>query len=117
MVRGAPARAERWPTPPARWLLEARCIASGIDIRTGRPIVLANGARFWGESGGNVADTGNPINRGLYQIAWDTWRSVGGIGDPARAGRAEQSYRAWLIWRRDGGSWREWSTASTCGLR
>jgi hypothetical protein len=29
----------------------------------------------------------------------------------------EQLYRSYLVWRRDGGSWREWGTARACGLR
>jgi hypothetical protein len=35
--------------------------------------------------------------RGLYQFDYGTWRSVGGWGDPARAGRVEQSYRAVVL--------------------
>jgi hypothetical protein len=35
--------------------------------------------------------------RGLYQFDLRTWRSVGGSGDPAQASRAEQTYRAQLL--------------------
>jgi len=51
------------------------------------------------------------------QIVYSTWASVGGHGDPADWSVREQVYRAFLIWRRDGGSWREWTTAGRCGLR
>ncbi|HEX5370044.1 MAG TPA: hypothetical protein VFY10_11570 [Dehalococcoidia bacterium] len=50
------------------------------------------------------------------QIVWSTWTSVGGVGDPASWSVREQVYRAYLIWRRDGASWREWTTARVCGL-
>lgn len=58
----------------------------------------------------------NPLSRGGMQIVWGTWRSVGGHGDPADATPNEQYWRAWLIWRRDGGHWYEWTTAPLCGL-
>lgn len=59
-------------------------------------------------------------NRGHHfgglQFTLGTWQSVGGRGNPADASPAEQIYRAFLVWKRDGGSWREWSTAGACGL-
>lgn len=58
----------------------------------------------------------NPVSRGGLQIIFGTWLSVGGRGDPADWSVREQVYRAVLIWRRDGGSFREWTTASTCHL-
>lgn len=60
-------------------------------------------------------DTNNPSSRGGMQIEWSTWQSVGGHGDPAAASRAEQVYRAYLIWRQDG-NWSQWTTAALCGL-
>lgn len=55
--------------------------------------------------------------RGGMQFLYSTWSSVGGTGDPADASPAEQIYRAYLVWRRDGGSWQEWpNTARMCGL-
>jgi hypothetical protein len=50
------------------------------------------------------------------QIVWSTWSSVGGSGDPAAWSVREQVYRAYLIWFRDGGSFREWTTAGACHL-
>jgi hypothetical protein len=56
-------------------------------------------------------------HRGGLQFLFSTWASVGGRGDPANASPAEQIYRAFLVWKRDGGSWaREWTTAGACGL-
>jgi len=54
---------------------------------------------------------------GGYQFTVYTWQSVGGRGYPSSASPWEQTYRAWLVWKRDGGSWREWGTAGACGLR
>jgi hypothetical protein len=62
------------------------------------------------------SETGNGYSGGM-QFTGYTWRSVGGVGLPSRASPREQLYRAWLVYRRDGGSWREWGTASACGLR
>lgn len=45
-----------------------------------------------------------------------TWQSVGGVGLPSSWSPREQFYRAYLVWRRDGGSWAEWGTRSLCGL-
>ena len=87
----------RWPAPPAWWQREAACIA-------------------WHESTDDVHDTRNPASRGLYQFEYGTWASVGGSGDPASASRGEQTYRAWLLWKRSGDSWEQWATAPLCGL-
>lgn len=76
---------------PAWWLRQAACIA-------------------WYESRNGAASPN------IYQFEWGTYASVGGVGDPSLASRSEQTYRAWLVYQRDGGSWREWSTASLCGL-
>lgn len=57
------------------------------------------------------------------QFLASTWMGVGGrvAGRPLHwaslATPHEQLYRAWLVWKRDGGSWREWGTARSCGLR
>ena len=61
------------------------------------------------ESGGNpgaVSSTGK--YRGLYQFSVETWRSVGGAGDPAAASAAEQTRRAQMLLARSGaGQWPE----------
>ena len=84
-----------FPVPPAWWL---RSPTLACIIRR--------------ESGGNVHDTANPSSRGLYQFEYSTWSSVGGSGDPAYASRAEQTYRAWLLYRRDG--WGPWTRYDGC---
>lgn len=61
-------------------------------------------------------NTGNGYFGGM-QFTLYTWRSVGGPSRPDLVAPREQLYRAWLVWRRDGYSWREWGTAGACGLR
>jgi hypothetical protein len=61
------------------------------------------------------SNTGNGYFGGL-QFLLSTWASVGGVTRPDVASPAEQIYRAFLVWQRDGGSFREWGTASRCGL-
>lgn len=48
--------------------------------------------------------------RGLYQFDLPTWKSVGGVGDPAQATRAEQHKRASILHSERG--WQPWFT---CG--
>jgi hypothetical protein len=48
--------------------------------------------------------------RGLYQFDLPTWESVGGVGDPAQATRAEQHRRAIILHSKRG--WQPWFT---CG--
>jgi hypothetical protein len=65
------------------------------------------------ESGGNpraVSPSGR--YRGLYQFSRATWRTVGGTGDPARAGSREQTTRAQMLYDRAGH--RPWPV---CGRR
>jgi Transglycosylase-like domain len=92
-----PAQAHAWPVPPAYWRKQAACIT-------------------WAESRNNPKAVGDG-SYGLFQFELATWVSVGGMGSPTDASRSEQTYRAWLVYSRDGHSWREWSTARGCGLR
>ena len=65
------------------------------------------------ESGGNPRAV-NPSGtyRGLYQFSLQTWRGVGGQGDPIDNSSGEQTYRAKLLYQRSGaGQWPE------CGQR
>ena len=59
------------------------------------------------ESGGNPrAISPGGLYRGKYQFHPDTWRSVGGSGDPAAASEAEQDKRAAILYAREGpGPW------------
>jgi uncharacterized protein YabE (DUF348 family) len=57
------------------------------------------------ESGGDPrAVSSNGEYRGLYQFTYGTWESVGGRGDPIDASSNEQTYRAQLLYRREGDS-------------
>ena len=82
----------------ATWLAQARC----IHLKEGP----------WS------ANTGNGYFGGM-QFAAKTWLRVGGAPDPAfkhpgdpahpfTATTQEQLYRAFLVWKRDGGTWRSW---------
>lgn len=72
------------------------------------------------------AATGNGYEGG-FQFLLSTWQSVGGPVRKDAKGRVtawasvasprEQLYRTWLLWKRDGYSFREWGTAGRCGLR
>ena len=47
------------------------------------------------ESGGDpTAVSGDGLYRGKYQFSRETWRAMGGSGDPAAASEAEQDRRA-----------------------
>ena len=96
LVLAFPAAAAVWP--PAAWLAQAQCVH------------LKEGA--W------TANSGNGYFGGM-QFSAGTWKGVGGKkdaafahpGDPAypfSASPAEQLHRAWLLWQRDGGTWRSW---------
>jgi Transglycosylase-like domain len=99
---------KRWHAPKA-WLRQAVCAHQ------------QEGA--WNDN------TGNGYFGGL-QFAESTWEHAGGAhfdafdhpgdqrGYPFTASIREQLYRAWIVWRRDGGSWREWGyrTRANCGL-
>lgn len=57
------------------------------------------------ESGGDPkAVSSNGLYRGKYQFHRDTWRSVGGSGDPAAAPEREQDRRAYILLKRAGTS-------------
>ncbi len=97
LALAAPTSAGQW-APPATWLAQARC----IHLKEGP----------W------TANTGNGYFGGM-QFAPQTWRRVGGKATAAfrHPGNAsypfavparEQLYRAWLVWKRDGGTWRSW---------
>jgi hypothetical protein len=57
------------------------------------------------ESGGNPrAVGGGGVYRGKYQFSNETWRALGGTGDPAAAPEAEQDQRAAQLLRQSGTS-------------
>lgn len=59
------------------------------------------------ESGGDPrAIGGGGLYRGLLQFSMETWRSVGGVGDPIDASPAEQMRRGAILYARSGaGQW------------
>jgi hypothetical protein len=57
------------------------------------------------ESGGDpTALSADGRYFGKYQFSKRTWRSVGGVGNPARASEAEQDRRAAILYERRGGT-------------
>ena len=57
------------------------------------------------ESGGDPAAVGGGgLYRGKYQFTRETWRALGGSGDPAAAPEAEQDRRALALYERSGAS-------------
>jgi hypothetical protein len=55
------------------------------------------------ESGGDPrAISPDGKYRGKYQFTRETWRSVGGHGDPAKASEYEQDKRALKLYKREG---------------
>jgi hypothetical protein len=106
LALAAPAGAAEW-SPSPQWLSQARC----IHLHEGP----------W------AANTGNGYFGG-FQFAARTWRHVGGPPDPAfrhpgdpahpfRASVSEQLYRAWLLWKHDGGTWRSWGAVGAACAR
>ncbi len=63
------------------------------------------------ESHGNPRSIGGGgLYRGAYQFTIETYRSVGGRGDPAKASMAEQTRRAGILLARSGPS--QWPVCS-----
>lgn len=82
-------------------LAEVRTAAGGRKVRL--PAILHKIAQC--ESGGNPrAISPGGSYRGKYQFDRQTWRSMGGRGDPARASEAEQDRRALALYRARGTS-------------
>jgi len=99
-----------------------------VDGIVGRRTLAALGLRGGGSSGGGSSDGeggssgsieaiaqcesgGNPRAisatgqyRGKYQFSRETWRAVGGKGDPAKASEAEQDRRAATLYEQSGSS-------------
>lgn len=104
-VSSAARMPKRWHAP-RWWLRQAVCIHS--------------------KEGAWNAATGNGYEGGMQFLA-STYQRVGGRVRYDRYGHPwhwasldsprEQLYRAWLVYRQDGSSWREWGTARACGLR
>ena len=89
--------ASSW-SPSTKWLAQAQCVHQ--------------------KEGPWTANTGNGYFGG-FQFAATTWKGVGGKahaafkhpGDkryPFDVAQREQLYRAWLLWKQDGRTWRSW---------
>jgi opacity protein-like surface antigen len=97
LLGAAASSADTWQ-PPKAWLAQAMC-------------VHAKEAPW-------DANTGNG-SYGGFQFMRQTWLTLGGAADqafthpgdpdfPFAASKQEQLYRAWRLWKRDGGTWRSW---------
>ena len=100
LVLASTTSADTW-SPSTKWLAQAQC----IHLKEGP----------W------AANTGNGYFGGM-QFAPATWKRVGGASNPAfkhpgdtrypfTVPKREQLYRAWLVWKRDGRTWRAWGAA------
>jgi hypothetical protein len=94
--------AKRWE-PADWWMRQALCIHRHESVD-------------WHRAGVDWRGRPSPYYGGM-QFLLSTWRRAGGSGLPSSWAPREQLYRAHVIWRRNGGSWREWGTAGRCGLR
>lgn len=85
--------------------LAALGIRAASESGTRLPAVLVRIAQC--ESGGNPrAVSPDGTYRGKFQFTRDTWRRLGGKGDPAKASEAEQDRLALALYRREGtGPW------------
>lgn len=94
-----------WHAPRA-WLVDAVCIHSHEGAWNS--IGYVHGRATYG--GGMQFLLSTYTRKGVEGMASSLW-------DIAHASPREQLYRAWLVWKQDGGSWHEWGTAGACGLR
>lgn len=104
--------ADRYPTSPAakRWRADPGWLRGAFCIHNHESV---DWHRRW------VDWAGRPSRyAGGMQFLQSTWRKAGGRGEPWQWSPREQLFRAFLVWKADGGSWRlEWGTARACGLR
>ncbi len=90
-------------------------VVAAVMAGTAAPATAASTDDPWAklrqcESGGNYSiNTGNGYY-GAYQFNLGTWRAYGGTGLPSNASRAEQDYRAKLLYRARG--WAPWPACS-----
>jgi hypothetical protein len=110
-------------------LIAALALAASAGALPSRPTTawLAQARCIHGLEGPWTANTGNGYFGGM-QFAPQTWKRVGGEaetafahpGDPAfpfTASPAEQLQLAWLVWRRDGGTWLSWGAVGAACAR
>ena len=77
-----------------------------VRSASARVVQVGTGPNWYGlarcESGGNPNAVNAAGYYGLFQFSASTWHSVGGRGIPTNWGRREQTYRAWLLYKRRG---------------
>lgn len=100
VIQHRPTAAARVWRAPRGWLRQAFCIHR-------------HESTDWHRAGVDWRGDPSPYFGGLQMLV-STWQSVGGHGLPSDWPPREQLYRAFLVWRRDGGSWSEWGTAGAC---
>ena len=113
-TKPAPAPTRAASSPPSSGSSAGRSSSGGSSSGGSSSGGSAGGGSGWAavaqcESGGNPgAVNASGKYRGLYQFSTETWRSVGGSGDPAAASAAEQTRRAQMLYARSGaGQWPE----------
>lgn len=99
-----------WPTSPAAraWKAPRGFIPQALCIHRHESV---DWHRAWVDWRGQRS----PYAGGM-QFLLSTWRRAGGRGEPWQWSPREQVYRAFVIWKRNGGSWSEWGTRARCGL-
>lgn len=92
--RATPTRASRSRAPGPLRSRSRRSTGTGSLLHWAALRQCENSGRY----------TSKPTDhyRGAYQFDLQTWRSVGGSGDPADASPAEQDYRARLLYQARG---------------
>lgn len=88
--------------PDRAWLRGAFCVHNHES---------ADWHRAWTDWRGSPS-----LYAGGLQFLQSTWRAAGGRGEPWEWSPREQFFRAFVTWRRDGGSWSEWGSRGRCGL-
>jgi hypothetical protein len=93
--------AKRWK-PDREWLRGAFCIHRHESVS-------------WTRAGVDWLGRPSPYFGG-FQFLDSTWRAAGGSGHASDWAPREQFFRAWIVWKRDGGSWGQWGSRKACGL-
>lgn len=110
-LRGHAGTPKHWPTSKAaqRWKPDRDWLRGAFCVHRHESIDWHLAYRDW-------AGNPSPYSGGM-QFLRSTWQNAGGLGDAWQWSPREQLYRAFVVWRRDGGSWSEWGTRGACGLR
>ena len=104
-----PLAEPRWPTPEAmRWRAPRGFLRAAFCVHRHESVDWHRAYVDW---------RGRPSSySGGMQFTLPTWQRAGGTGHAWEWRPREQVYRAFVIWRMNGGSWVEWGTRRKCGL-